>query len=270
RHDPRQDRRVSVRSILVYHPEPGDALAYAGRIVQPRLLFTVAAGATLAEASVHVADAEILYAWNFPRELLPKATMLGCVQNMGAGVERFLVPELPPGVKLTRVAGIFGPWMAEYVLGWCLWSTQRTELFRARQRERRWQPTDPLRLHGSTMCVVGLGDIGRLVPRARRAFRIRVTGVTQPGPTVAEAARAEGGGGGARLPDARSPEGHRRGGLRGPHGAADAGNPPPRGDRGARGHEALGVAPQHCPRPHRGFGRAGGGAGRTAHRRCRA
>jgi phosphoglycerate dehydrogenase-like enzyme len=180
---------VSGRSILVYHPEPGEARAYAGRIVQPRPLFTVAAGATLAEAAVHVADAEILYAWNFPRELLPKATRLRWVQNMGAGVERFLVPELPTRVKLTRVAGIFGPWMAEYVLGWCLWSTQRTELFRARQRERRWQPTDPLRLHGSTMCVVGLGDIGRIVARAARAFGMRVTAVSQRGRKVADAGR---------------------------------------------------------------------------------
>ena len=43
---------------------------------------------------------------------------------MGAGVERFLVPELPDEVILTRAAGIFGPWMAEYTLGWCLWITQ--------------------------------------------------------------------------------------------------------------------------------------------------
>jgi phosphoglycerate dehydrogenase-like enzyme len=180
---------VSGRSILVYHPEPGEALAYARRISQPRPLFTVTAGATPAEATLHVAGAEILYAWNFPRELLTKAPRLRWVQNMGAGVERFLVPELPPRVKLTRVAGIFGPWMAEYVLGWCLWSTQRTELFRARQRERRWQPADPLRLHGSTMCVVGLGDIGRIVARAARAFGMHVTGVTQRGRKVAEAER---------------------------------------------------------------------------------
>jgi len=180
---------VSGRSILVYHPEPGEALAYARRISQPRPLFTVTVGTTPAEAALHVADAEILYAWNFPRELLAQAPRLRWVQNMGAGVERFLVPELPPRVKLTRVAGIFGPWMAEYVLGWCLWSTQRTEVFRARQRERRWQPTDPLRLHGSTMCVVGLGDIGRIVARAARAFGMHVTGVTQRGRKVAEAER---------------------------------------------------------------------------------
>jgi phosphoglycerate dehydrogenase-like enzyme len=108
---------------------------------------------------------------------------------MGAGVERFLVPELPRRVALTRVAGIFGPWMAEYVLGWCLWFTQRTELFRAQQRERRWSPADPLRLFGGTLCVVGLGDIGRTIARAARAFGMCVVGVSQSGKKVAEAER---------------------------------------------------------------------------------
>jgi glyoxylate/hydroxypyruvate reductase A len=180
---------VTARSILVYHPEPGEAHAYTRLIRQPRPLFSVAACSTRAEAASQVASAEILYAWNFPRDLLPQATQLRWVQNMGAGVERFLVPELPARVSVTRVAGIFGPWMAEYVLGWCLWSTQRTELFRARQRERRWQPMDPLRLHGAVMCVVGLGDIGRTIARASRALGMRVTGVSQRGRKVAEAER---------------------------------------------------------------------------------
>jgi len=90
---------------------------------------------------------------------------------------------------VTRVAGIFGPWMAEYVLGWCLWVTQRTELFRAQQRERRWRQVDPLRLRGATLCVVGLGDIGRTIARAARGFGMRVVGVSRSGKMVAEAER---------------------------------------------------------------------------------
>jgi phosphoglycerate dehydrogenase-like enzyme len=172
---------VTARSILVYHPEPGDAQGYARRIKQPRPIFTVTAASTPAEAEVHVADAEVLYAWNFPRHLLPRAKRLRWVQNMGAGVERFLIPELPKGVALTRIAGIFGPWMAEYVLGWCLWHTQRTELFRAQQRESRWRQVDPLRLHGAELCIVGLGDIGRTIARAARGVGMRVSGVSQSG-----------------------------------------------------------------------------------------
>ena len=172
---------MTARSILVYHPEPGDAQGYAQRIKQPRPIFTVTACSSPAEAEVHVADAEVLYAWNFPRHLLPRAKRLRWVQNMGAGVERFLIPELPKGVALTRIAGIFGPWMAEYVLGWCLWHTQRTELFRAQQRESRWRQVDPLRLHGAELCIVGLGDIGRTIARAARGVGMRVSGVSQSG-----------------------------------------------------------------------------------------
>jgi glyoxylate/hydroxypyruvate reductase A len=177
---------VTARSILVYHPEPGEAQAYARLIKQPRPPFTVT---TPAEALPHIADAEILYAWNFPRDLLPRAVKLRWAQSMGAGVERLMVPELPRHVTVTRVAGIFGPWMAEYVLGWCLWHTQRTERFRAQQRERRWRQVDPLRLHGTTLCVVGLGDIGRTIARAARGFGMRVVGVSRSGKMVAEAER---------------------------------------------------------------------------------
>jgi glyoxylate/hydroxypyruvate reductase A len=180
---------VTARSILVYHPEPGEAQAYARLIKQPKPLFAVTVCATPGEALPHISNAEILYAWNFPSELLPRATKLRWVQNMGAGVERLMLPELPRRVRVTRVAGIFGPWMAEYVLGWCLWLTQRTELFRAQQRERRWRQADPLRLHGATLCVVGLGDIGRTIARAARGFGMRVVGVSRSGRKVAEAER---------------------------------------------------------------------------------
>lgn len=181
---------MTARSILVYHPEPGEAQAYARLIKQPRPPFSIAVCATPAEAEPHAAEAEILYAWNFPRQLLPRAKRLRWVQNMGAGVERFMVPELPRRVAVTRVAGIFGPWMAEYVLGWCLWSTQRTELFRSQQRERRWRQVDPLRLHGATLCVVGLGDIGRTIARAARGLGMLVSGVSQSGRKVSEVERA--------------------------------------------------------------------------------
>ena len=83
---------MTARSILVYHPEPGEAQAYARLIKQPKPPFAVAVCATPGEAARHVADAEVLYAWNFPRELLPRAARLRWVQNMGAGVERFMVP----------------------------------------------------------------------------------------------------------------------------------------------------------------------------------
>ncbi|HYE91681.1 MAG TPA: D-2-hydroxyacid dehydrogenase, partial [Terriglobales bacterium] len=87
---------------------------------------------------------------------------------------------LPPHVVVTRVPGIFGPWMAEYVLGWCTFVTQRVETYRTAQRERRWDDrVIPRRLRGDTLLIVGLGDIGRAVARTARAVGLRVLGVSR-------------------------------------------------------------------------------------------
>src|SRR5947199_10197601 len=109
---------------------------------------------------------------------------------MGAGVAWALVPELPAGVQVTRVPGVFGPWMAEYVIGWCAWVTQRIDTYREAQRQRRWlDHVLPDRLLGKTLTIVGLGDIGRAIARAARAFGMRVVGVSRSGRRVREAER---------------------------------------------------------------------------------
>ncbi|MBI2527587.1 MAG: D-2-hydroxyacid dehydrogenase [Candidatus Rokubacteria bacterium] len=176
---------MTAPTILVYHPE--EAEAYARLIRLPRRRLTVVACSTPAEAESVIAEAEILYGWAVPVNLLARAARLRWIQCMGAGVERFLVPELSADVVITRAAGIFGPWMAEYALGWSLWVTQRVEAFRQHQRERRWLDEPPRRLHGATLCIVGLGDIGRAIARAARAFGMTVIGVTRTGRRVREA-----------------------------------------------------------------------------------
>jgi glyoxylate/hydroxypyruvate reductase A len=130
---------------------------------------------------------DILYTWGFPTELLPLAKRLRWVQVMGAGVNAFLDTPFPPKVLLTRVEGIFGPWMAEYVFGWMLWASQRTETLRAAQRLRRWEPLNPALLRGRTLGVVGIGSIGRVIASVGRAFQMRVLGLSRTGRRVPEA-----------------------------------------------------------------------------------
>lgn len=173
-------------TVLVYHGDPKYAQlvrAQKGRVV-------VSAAATPSEAAQAVGEAEILYAWKFPPQLYAKAQRLKWLQAMGAGVDWAIVPELPPGVILTRAPGVFGPWMAEYVIGWCSWVTQRVETYREAQRQRRWlDHVLPDRLLGKTLAIVGLGDIGRDVARAALAFGMRVLGVSRRGRLVREAER---------------------------------------------------------------------------------
>jgi glyoxylate/hydroxypyruvate reductase A len=180
---------VSARLILVYHADPREARAYARGIRLPSRGFRVAACSTEARARALVREAEIVYAWNLPAPLLAAAPRLRWIQQMGAGVERYLAAGLPPGVLLTRAAGIFGPWMAEYTIGWCLWVTQRMDEFRSLQRRRRWVPADPRPLRGTTLCVLGLGDIGRTIARTAKTLGMHVVGVSRSGRPCPDADR---------------------------------------------------------------------------------
>ncbi len=177
---------MSRPTILVYHGDP----TYAERVRIPKHRAVLRAAATPTEAAALIGDAEILYAWRFPPQLYAKAARLKWLQAAGAGVDWALVPELPPPVVVTRAPGVFGPWMAEYVIGWCSWVTQRIETYRDAQRQRRWlEHVLPDRLLGKTLVIVGLGDIGRAIARAARVLGVRVVGVSRSGRPVREAER---------------------------------------------------------------------------------
>jgi len=177
---------VTRPTVLVYHADR----RYAELVRVPKRGVSVRIAATPSEAAGAIADAEILYAWKFPPHLYAKAGGLKWLQVMGAGVDWALVPELPRSVQVTRAPGVFGPWMAEYVLGWCSWVTQRMKVYRDAQRQRRWDDhVLPDRLGDKTMAIVGLGDIGRDIARMARGLGMRVLGVSRRGRPVREAAR---------------------------------------------------------------------------------
>ena len=166
-------------SVLVYHPD--EAQAYARLVRAPRGQVRLRVAATPETALPFVEEMDVLYTWGFPAELLPMARRLRWVQVMGAGVNAFLDVPFPPKVVLTRVEGVFGPWMAEYVFGWLLWASQRTEVLRTAQRLRRWEPINPVLLRGKTLGIVGVGSIGRVIASVGRAFQMRVLGLSRTG-----------------------------------------------------------------------------------------
>jgi glyoxylate/hydroxypyruvate reductase A len=166
-------------TVLVY--DAVDAPRYA-RLVKGGPGVTLRVASTRAEAVAAIGEAEVAFAWKLPADVWRHARRLRWLQVMGAGVDWALVPTLPREVVITRAPGVFGPWMVEYVLGWCLWVTQRMALFASAQRERRWlRDAIPERLGGRTMAVVGLGDIGRAIARSARALGMTVVGVSLSG-----------------------------------------------------------------------------------------
>jgi phosphoglycerate dehydrogenase-like enzyme len=166
----------------VYYPDQAELKAYVGPLrASPG---TVVHTASTPEGAARViGEIEVLYAWGFPRHLLRRASRLRWVQAMGAGVDRFLVPELLPRGVPPR-APVFGAWMVEYVFGWLASITQKMEAYRQAQREHRWIETFPDRLRGKTLTLLGLGDIGRALARAAAAYGIRVVGLSRSGRPV--------------------------------------------------------------------------------------
>ena len=170
--------------VLVFHPDEAEAYARLIRVPAGHEV-AVRVCATEAEAAAVIGEADVAYAWQLPSVLYAKAPRLRWLQVMGAGVDWALVPDLPSRVTVTRAPGIFGPWMSEYVLGWCSWVTQRMETYRAAQREQRWRSDVlPGRLRGKTMTLVGVGDIGREIARVARAVGMHVIGVSRSGERV--------------------------------------------------------------------------------------
>jgi len=167
-------------TILVYRPQgPG---VFASRIRAPRSRVTVHVATRPEDAASVIGEVDVVWAWRFPPALYPKASRLQWLQTMGAGVDWALVPELSSQVAVARSAGIFGPWMAEYTVGWCLFATQRMATYAEAQRARQWRDDVlPERLRGKTMTIVGLGEIGRAIARAATGLGMDVVGVSRSG-----------------------------------------------------------------------------------------
>jgi hypothetical protein len=117
--------------ILVY--DSSDADRYAGLIRAPRSRVAVSTARHPGRSGRAHRHHRGALRVETARRAVARAPRLRWPQAMGAGVDWALVPELPRGVTVTRAPGVFGPWMAEYVIGWCLWVTQHMDAYRRAQ-----------------------------------------------------------------------------------------------------------------------------------------
>jgi phosphoglycerate dehydrogenase-like enzyme len=102
------------------------------------------------------------------------------VQSTWAGV----TPLLNPGRRdflLTGVKEVFGPQMAEYVLGVLLARELRLAERREQQQRRSLWPADSGTLHGKTLGIMGTGSIGRHIAGMAAPFGLRVIGYSRSG-----------------------------------------------------------------------------------------
>jgi phosphoglycerate dehydrogenase-like enzyme len=128
-------------------------------------------------------DAEVFFLrWGIGREtfqrLVAQIPNLCWVHTISAGVDHVLLPELAASdAILTNASGIFNTPVAELVLAFMLAVAKRLPEFQQQQQAHRWHHLGLRALRGSTVGIVGMGEIGTEVARLCRAFGMRVLGL---------------------------------------------------------------------------------------------
>ncbi len=125
-----------------------------------------------------ITDAEVVLADpGLAAHHLDRATELKWLQSTYAGVDSFFQASSRRDYQLTRIKGVFGPLVAEYVLAHIL-ARERHLLKLARQQQaRRWQRATYRQLSELTLGILGVGDVGSAVTQAAGACGMTVWGL---------------------------------------------------------------------------------------------
>ena len=129
------------------------------------------------ELAEHLPSADILITWGFINidEYLPSAPRLRWIHALSAGVEKLLSPAIAASsIQLTNVRGIHGIPMSEHVFGMMLAFSRSIAGFARQQQDATWKRLSLTELYNKTLCIVGLGSIGREIAKRAKAFNMRI------------------------------------------------------------------------------------------------
>ena len=120
---------------------------------------------------------EVLYAGLFDRDIFIAAENLRWIHSQRAGIDPFLFPELVRSdVLLTNARGIHGTQVSEHAMCLILAWSRRLHMFIGSQREARWSRYETDEVWRKTIGIVGLGEIGSKIARAK-CFDMKVLGL---------------------------------------------------------------------------------------------
>jgi glyoxylate/hydroxypyruvate reductase len=126
-------------------------------------------------------EAEVLY--DFPRghvrDLVRVGPRLRWVQASmaGAGEVAQKAGLQDTDVVVTTASGVYSGPLAEFAMMALLQHVKDLDRLRRDKVEKRWHEAHTDTLYGKTLCVVGMGNIGRTVAARARPFGMRVVGV---------------------------------------------------------------------------------------------
>jgi len=144
---------------------------------------------TLTEAQrATFAQVEVLLALDLPFDIAEVAPKLRWVQAVGAGTAQLQSAGLgPAGIRLTSAAGVNAVGIAEFALARLLQHWKRFREFDRAQARHHWEPVYGRQLAGSTLGLIGLGEINSAVAARAKAFDLRVVATRRsatPGATA--------------------------------------------------------------------------------------
>jgi phosphoglycerate dehydrogenase-like enzyme len=126
-----------------------------------------------------------------PLPRLAEASQLRWIQLISAGVPHALCPLAQDrSITVTNLAGLYGSSIAEHAFALLLCLARNLHLAFRNQQQGAWDRSiarTMMDLHGRTLALVGLGDIGRAIARLGRAQGMRVVGCRRrdlPAPEV--------------------------------------------------------------------------------------
>ena len=126
----------------------------------------------------NIEGSEILIVGDFNKEIFKKAKKLKWVHCTSAGVNSLLFPEFVNSkIILTNSRGVHPIPITEHVFAAILCFQRRFRDHILNQTRREWKYERSEELHGKTIGIVGVGEIGKRVAEIGKAFGCYIIGV---------------------------------------------------------------------------------------------
>jgi phosphoglycerate dehydrogenase-like enzyme len=122
-----------------------------------------------------LAQAEIIYGYRPPQNVIARSPKLKWIQTMLAGVDHFLTADIVKSrVTVTNTSGIHASPVSEMTFCMMLMFAKQAPFCFLNKQEKKWERFITILLRSKTVGIVGLGSIGRELARMSKAFDMRV------------------------------------------------------------------------------------------------
>lgn len=122
-------------------------------------------------------DVEFIATWKPHKNYVAEFPNLKVVQSVGAGIDHLLHTKIPDSIKVTRIVDpALKQEMFEHVLACVMTSMKNLLTYYKDQVRKEWKPTIYQNIKETTITILGLGEIGKLVAEQFVALGFQVKG----------------------------------------------------------------------------------------------